>query len=141
MSNRTDLSAHTRMELSIDGVPYLVTTIKSIASQWPRDRMWIGTAFNGWSTLPRRHVLRDGANYRVSLFVVAPVYEYREGEACLCVVWSDYYQAYIVTCPATPDDEDSDDSTIICFARRAAIVCDTADQFGALHAALKEARG
>ena len=134
---RVELSRDTHIE-DMDGVRYLVTTSGANAYPWRGHGCQARILLDGdWETTcqSRWWMYRE---WRIPLTDVAPVYAYVEGEPCLCVVWSDYYQAYIVTCPATPDDEDSDDSTIICFARRAAIVCDTAEQFRALHAALKD---
>ncbi len=114
MSNRIDLSAHTWIENR-----RLYSRSEEVVA--------------GWKNLPGFVKWKETVSWSIFLTAVAPVYEYREGEpfvapargtnALFCSIESTSYGSY---------DK---------MHRRAAIVCDTAEQFRALHAALKEARG
>ena len=131
--NRVDLSADTRIE-DMGGVRCLVTDDDRVAIQWPRYALqyrW-DVIRDAWFGSP---IFKMGApEYRIPLTAVAPVYEYVEGEP-----W--------VGIPITPDVECSigvgvtlpwDNALRI--HRRAAIVCDGAEQFRLFHEELKEAR-
>lgn len=126
--NRIDLSAHTRIE-DMNGVRKLVTTSHEIACPWPR-REEIGTVVT-W--------LEDKRCWCIPLTAVAPVYEFVNGEPWARAVFQygqvgRVYDCGIQVVPGGPMEWE------YYMHRRAAVVCDTTEQFRALHGELKEAR-
>ncbi len=115
MSDRIDLSAHTWIEGG-----RIHTTSEEVSCAWDLNDIEIDPGVDECSA---------------SLTDVAPVYEYRKNEAWLfidCFGFVSLGDSESAHLPDTPD--------AIWLQRRAAAVCDGAEQFRALHAALKEAR-
>ena len=135
MSNIIDLSANTRIE-DMDGVRCLVTDDDQVAIQWPRYALqyrWDVSRDPWFGSL----IFKAGVSeYRIPLTDVAPVYEWVSEEMWVYVDSDD--------CIRLGDSSDSLPtealSDVVWFHRRAAIVCDTAEQFRALYEELKEAR-
>ncbi len=121
MSNRIDLSAHTWIEGR-----KLYTRSDEVARPWPR-REEVGTVVT-W--------LEDKRCWCIPLTDVAPVYEYHEGEP-----WARADIQMIICGPTDAMPLPRTWAGEVVLHRRAAAVCDGAEQFRALHAALKEARG
>ncbi len=151
MSNRIDLSADTHIE-TVDGVRYLVTSNHVVTSSWLaicNDDVEItvsGAWFHGvdvrvtdgflwyWNGSHEEMRIADAA--RIPLTVVAPVYEYREGERWSAIGEFDGRECIYLDSGCLEAIE-PDDAVL---RDRAAAICDGAEQFRALHRELKEAR-
>ncbi len=120
MSSRTDLNAHTWIEGG-----KIHTTCSEVAASWV-NREGVDTKCHDFKWRDGSKQDRWGVidEYNISLTDVAPVYEYQRGEpwAAYYSVWADIHCGIVEELP---------EGTII-MARRAAIVCDTAEQFKAL---------
>lgn len=133
--DRVDLSAHTRIEM-VDGVWYLITENLTVAIDWPEKHTEGGPSNPDsaeWFEMGLDEDWGASVIWRIPLTAVAPAYEYRVGEP-----WAASHNEMItcgppdaMTIPYTFDGE-------IALHRRATMVCDTAEQFRALHAALME---
>ncbi len=139
MSDRIDMSADTRIE-DMDGRRCLVTTNGAVAYDWSYsgESLYL---LRGWED---GIVLDDDdiEMWRILLTDVAPVYEYREGGPCVYVWWVYLMDCKVWTVELSTDPDISQELEAGSFVmhRRAAAVCDGAEQFRALHRELKEAR-
>ncbi len=148
VSNRIDLSADTHIE-TMDGRWYLITENLTISIDWP-ERHVEGACCNpsdgDWFEMGLDEDWGASVIWRILLTDVAPVYECVDGEP-----WA-IDEGHIILCGLVFWDWDDMRGEKICrgplpeyytdrlMHRRAAAVCDGAEQFRALHAALKEAR-
>ena len=124
-SNRIDLSGTARIEV-IDGRRCLVTTSHEVTAAWEG-------CGNGMRT---NH--RTGDHF-IPLTDVAPVYEYQPGEPWIRAMYQYSTHYLIYDCGIMPVAGGLTEWEYY-MHRRAAAVCDGAEQFRALHAALKEVR-
>ncbi len=140
--NRIDLSAHCHIE-DMDGRRYLVTTDDEAAWQWRKLEGLEVWAFDEkvagikrWANVIKfRHPFSEGGEWRILLTDVAPVYEFPEnGEPWVGL--NTYLGVTHLICGV----DSPGGKRYMAMHRRAAAVCDGAEQFRALHAALKEAR-
>lgn len=111
MSNRIDLSADTWIENG-----WLYTTTRDVRSFWPGDVEC--TSSGGW---------------RIPLTACREIYRYREGEPC--VSFGPHHHLVFCLWPTTAKKRQ--DRGVIYLCRRAATVCDTAEQFRAFYDAIK----
>ena len=130
---RVDLSADTRIE-TMDGVRYLVTEELTISIDWP-ERYVEGACTNpsdgDWFEMGLDEDWGASVIWRIPLTDVAPVYEYREGESSISF-GQHHHLVFCLCLTKTPKRPDT------CFLhRRAALVCDTAEQFRAFYDAIK----
>ncbi len=146
MSNRIDLSADTHIE-DMDGRRYLVSVRPSDAVEWlqipwsegeyqgPQGR-WIEDGVpEEWDTLDGDTIM-SFAEYRILLTDVAPVYAYVEGEMAVYLALRNAPMELVPASAAFVGDMIG-----IIMHRRAAAVCDGAEQFRLFHGELQEARG
>ncbi len=131
--NRIDLSAHTHIE-DMDGVRYLVTTNHGVSVEWPysKTEFWSDEYSGDW--IRGNDTPDDWLNWDcwcIPLTDVAPVYAYIEGEPWCCPFGISILCSF----------GDHRYGRIDKLHRRAAAVCDVAEQFRLLHGELREARG
>ncbi len=134
MSNHTDLSAHTRIE-EMDGRLYLVTKLRVVAVAWEGRDVEVAVRMNKFVPLQGTLHSKNGVETRILLTAVAPVYEYREGEP-----WVSVNEGSVSSVILWAGSWPRIAGWPVSFHRRAAIVCDTAEQFRTLYEELKEAR-
>lgn len=135
MSDRIDLSTDTWIE---NGCLY--TTNIAVAVSWPMGKTDCGCEYSsGWEWQDDLDGEEWGSSeaWRISLTACWEIYRYHEGEPGLRI-WL-YMDCVALMYPDTRPFAVS--GIMVALHRRAAIVCDTAEQFRALYAALKEARG
>ncbi len=130
--DRIDLSAETWIE-DMYGWRYLVTENLTISIDWP-ERYVEGACTNpsdsDWFEMGLDEDWGASVIWRIPLTDAAPAYEYRQGEPWTCPFMTAIYCGF-----GDPGYGRTD-----LLHRRAAAVCDGAEQFRVLHAALKEAR-
>ena len=164
-NNRTDLSAHTwiedmpvtygtvavECEHGYDHCPtcdapkkYLVSRSKSVVIDWALTEMELGDlGTNGmvWFSAVLDDDWVNADLYRIPLTDVAPVYAYVEGEpACYVDPYADDGEGQIVCIDGVLTTWFKEAQEHCLSARRAAMVCDTVEQFRVLHGELKGAR-
>ena len=161
-NNRIDLSAHTWIEdmpvtqgpvaieckHGYDHCPicdapkrYLITKIRGVMIDWPEAAIELTVVESGDMNYGIAiYALADGWSCRIPLTDVAPVYAYVEGEPWAAEAEAENIGTQISCGSRVIKPMNSDWERFSLMHRRAVAVCDTAEQFRALHGELKEAR-
>ena len=126
---RLDLSSETFID-TMDGVRYLVTTEPEVKIAWTKIESWQRDFRGEWKQYPETIEVVYWREWRIPLTACWDIYRYREGEPGIVLT-------PLRTWALSPAMAKWARNLTYSLHRRAAIVCDSAEQFRAFYDAIK----